>query len=476
MLSNIIPVEWRPSGVEDFAANAALPLPQSLRDLAATGFSSPLSVSRHTGDGAIPLRIGLLYSDAGLLFMEAPVRYLPEKDAVLIARSPLEELYRDFRSAGTQELVKPQLLRGGVGDLLPLRRLDAAVCQALGVPDESFLWTWGTSSGLSRNRSLSDSSLGLPDALVFHDDSMPDNLTLTLEAATACNFRCTFCYGRHIDQGILKWDDFLGLLDRLPGLQAIEFTGEGEPLMNKRILEMLAECKRRHLWVHLTTNGSLLDRGFVAQIADLGVESLAISLESLRPERFARLRQGGTLEVVLDALRMAHRVRRERHSGLQLRLWITLLKETLDELDAFDSLAKELELDGVEFQLLNPLSAYTRFYDDFLLSNMLTVDQLKSAIDARPPSLAIRQSLENLIKVYDGRRCDIFMSAAMVYWQGEVTPCRLLKVPQHPSVGNIVNKGYLEIWNNPTFRRFRFALQHGIILRSCENCPFVAGA
>src|SRR5258706_6000447 len=261
MLHAIIPVAWSPSGTADLVANPGTALPQALRGLAAREGNSPLSIAQHAAEnGAIPLRVGLLYKSEGLLFTDARVRYLPQQDVVVMALSDLASLIASLRSIDQQELVHPGPLRGGVGDILSLRQVSGTVCKALGIESESVAWTSDVSPILSRNRYIDRLSLGIPDALVFHDDSVPESLTLTLEAATACNFRCGFCYGRHIEQGVLKWDHFSAILDGLPGLRAVEFTGEGEPLVNNRIVDMLRECKKRGLWVHLTTNGSLLDR------------------------------------------------------------------------------------------------------------------------------------------------------------------------------------------------------------------------
>lgn len=478
MLSTIVPVSWSPFGAEDLVASPRHALPQWLLGLASESPGSPFSVARHARtDGAIPLRVGLLFEHEGLLFTEAPVRFCPETGAVLMARSDLAETIARLAAAlGHDGLGPLSPLRGGVGDLLALRRVSAEVSRLLGIEPDGVAWGSDSIGVISREPSVVARALGHPEALVFHDDALPEALTLTLEVTTACNFRCGFCYGRHIEQGVLSWDCFLRILDGLPGLRAVEFTGEGEPFVNRRLFDMLEESKRRGLWVHLTTNGSLLDGHGAERIVDLGIESLAVSLESLKQERFARLRPGGSLRVVLDALRLMHRVRRERASPLQLRLWVTLLRETLEELGDFDALACELEIDYLEFQTLNPMPAYTRFYDPLHVSNMLTVDDLRRVLQDRALRPVARQALESLERVYAGRRCDIFMSAAMIYWQGEATPCRLLKVPRHPSVGSMVDKEYPEIWRNELFRHFRFALQHGVVLESCQRCPFVTCA
>ncbi len=470
-------MDWSPIGGEDLVARPTCVLPASLRDLVSDPVMTQLAQRLHTDScGWISLRIGLLFQRAGVLFTDAKVRYIPERDAVVLAKGELAQLAMSLTALGEAGLVRLRPLRGGVGDLLSLRRVNSDVCRALGIASEDVGWGSEAKGILSRERHVDSSALGYPDALVFHEDSFPEAITLTLEVATACNFRCGFCYGRHIKQGVLKWDHFIGILDRLPGLRAIEFTGEGEPFLNKHLVDMLAECKRRGLWVHLTTNGSLLDQRTAHRIVELGVNSFAVSIESLSAERFARFRPGGNLDVVLEALRIICQVRRERASTLQIRLWVTLLAETVSELDAIDALARELEIDYVEFQTLNPIPAYTRFYDDHLRSNMLTVGDLRRILEGREFAPAIRRALEDLVRVYDGRRCDIFMSAAMVYWQGDVTPCRLLKVPLHPAVGSILGEAYPQIWQNESFRRFRFALQHGVVPVSCQKCPFVACA
>src|SRR6266849_6967304 len=186
MLSAIIPVTWSPIGTDDLVATPGFALPQSLRKLAGEDVNSPLSIAHHIrADGAIPLRIGLLYQSEGLLFTEAPVRYLPEKDVVLIARSDLAELVNSLRSLGQQGLVQAQPLRGGVGDIISLRRVNGEVCQVLGIESENVAWTSDAACILSRSRYVDVLALGTPDALVFHDDSVPETLTLTLEAATA---------------------------------------------------------------------------------------------------------------------------------------------------------------------------------------------------------------------------------------------------------------------------------------------------
>ncbi len=89
------------------------------------------------------------------------------------------------------------------------------------------------------------------------------------------------------------------------GIEKIRITG-GEPLLRKgivRLLSRLGEIPSLKKLV-LTTNGLLL--GDMAEdLRGTGVESLNVSLDSLVPERFARITGGGSLRHVLEGIEKA---------------------------------------------------------------------------------------------------------------------------------------------------------------------------
>ncbi|MDX1815024.1 MAG: radical SAM protein, partial [Thermodesulfobacteriota bacterium] len=91
------------------------------------------------------------------------------------------------------------------------------------------------------------------------------------------------------------------------GIEKIRLTG-GEPLLRKgivRLLSRLGEIPSLKKLV-LSTNGLLL-RDMAEDLRQAGVESLNISLDSLIPERFARITGGGRLGDVLEGIEEAER-------------------------------------------------------------------------------------------------------------------------------------------------------------------------
>ncbi len=165
---------------------------------------------------------------------------------------------------------------------------------------------------------------------------MPENLTPTMQTATAyptalidtfgrkvdyirlsitdrCDFRCVYCMSE--DMSFLPRDKVLSLEEcaRLVrifvalGVSKVRITG-GEPLVRKNALWLFEEIGRlpglRELVT--TTNGSQLEHQAQA-LRDAGVRRINISLDSLDGERFKKITRVGDLDKVLRGVQAAKR-------------------------------------------------------------------------------------------------------------------------------------------------------------------------
>jgi cyclic pyranopterin phosphate synthase len=137
---------------------------------------------------------------------------------------------------------------------------------------------------------------------------------LRLSVTDRCNLRCSYCLPacgvrkvKHDD--ILSYEELCRVARAAVnlGVEKIRITG-GEPLVRKGITGFLAELKRipglKRLV--LTTNGILLEE-MAEELKAAGVESLNISLDSLRPDRFTSITRGGKLNRVLRGIAAAER-------------------------------------------------------------------------------------------------------------------------------------------------------------------------
>ena len=135
---------------------------------------------------------------------------------------------------------------------------------------------------------------------------------LRLSVTDRCNYRCRYCMPA---EGVEKraHGDILSLEELAEiaaaavacGVKKIRLTG-GEPLVRLGLVD-LCRMLRAIPGVEelcLTTNGSLLPR-LAKPLREAGLDRLNISLDTLRPERFAAMTRLGTLQDVLDGIEAA---------------------------------------------------------------------------------------------------------------------------------------------------------------------------
>jgi cyclic pyranopterin phosphate synthase len=133
-----------------------------------------------------------------------------------------------------------------------------------------------------------------------------------------CDMRCVYCMSEDMTflprSQILTLEEFarLGRLFVELGVTKIRVTG-GEPLTRRNILFLFRELGAldglRDLT--MTTNGSRLAEHAVA-LREAGVTRINVSLDSLRPDRFARITRVGRLEKTLDGIDAAREAGFER--------------------------------------------------------------------------------------------------------------------------------------------------------------------
>ena len=134
---------------------------------------------------------------------------------------------------------------------------------------------------------------------------------LRISVTDRCNYRCMYCMPEKVrfrpSPENLTYDEILRMvrLSLRLGFTDFRVTG-GEPLLRPGILgflESLAgmEGVRR---VAMTTNGHLLGR-HLEELGRIGVRSINLSVDSLRPDRFRELSRGGDPAVVWEAMERA---------------------------------------------------------------------------------------------------------------------------------------------------------------------------
>ncbi|WP_344423742.1 GTP 3',8-cyclase MoaA [Pseudonocardia ailaonensis] len=183
---------------------------------------------------------------------------------------------------------------------------------------------------------------------------------LRISLTDRCNLRCTYCMPAEglewmpreeqlTDAELLR---LIGIAVGRLGIRELRFTG-GEPLLRKGLEELVAASAALEPRpdISLTTNGIGLARRAAALTA-AGVNRLNVSLDTLRPERFASITRRDRISDVLDGLAAA------RAAGLDpVKINSVLLRGVNDD-EATDLLAFAVE-HGYELRFIEqmPLDA-----------------------------------------------------------------------------------------------------------------------
>lgn len=157
---------------------------------------------------------------------------------------------------------------------------------------------------------------------------------LRVSVTDRCDFRCVYCMSENMT--FLPKADVLSLeeLDRLcsafvrKGVKKIRLTG-GEPLVRRNIMSLFRNLSR-HLKsgdleeLTLTTNGSQLPK-YAAELVDLGVKRINVSMDSLDADKFLKLTRWGDLEKVQEGIRAA------KNAGLDIKINAVALRNFNDD-------------------------------------------------------------------------------------------------------------------------------------------------
>ena len=165
---------------------------------------------------------------------------------------------------------------------------------------------------------------------------------LRLSVTDLCNLRCRYCMPDGVEklerEAVLTYEEFLRLaaLFARCGIDTVRVTG-GEPLVRKNVAQLVARLKatpgiRR---VTLTTNAVLLAEQLPA-LLDAGLDSVNISLDTLRPEVFRQITARDDFAAVQAGLQAA------LQSGLPVKLnCVPQAGVNEGELEALAALAKD---------------------------------------------------------------------------------------------------------------------------------------
>ncbi|MEE3343695.1 MAG: radical SAM protein [Bacilli bacterium] len=199
-------------------------------------------------------------------------------------------------------------------------------------------------------------------------------LYATIELTNACNFKCKHCYlGSKKDFKFINKNELFKLLDELKKLGCISLilTG-GEPLLHPDFKEIYTYAKKKGFLITLFTNGSLLDDDIVNLLKLYKPAMIEISLYGTNKTTYKRFT---SRDFNFDKLK--DNIKKLRDNNIRVRFKTVLLKQTYNQIDKMNKIAKELNCDfRWDYYVINSLTDN----NDIINSTKLNEDEIISKI------------------------------------------------------------------------------------------------
>jgi cyclic pyranopterin phosphate synthase len=298
----------------------------------------------------------------------------------------------------------------------------------------------------------------------------------------ACNHRCTFCGVDYIGYKSIsldyeKFEERLKEMGSL-GIKSIMYAGEGEPLLHKRINDIVRATYDAGIDISFTTNGTQMDKTFIESSLPL-TQWIKLSVNAAKPATYAKIHQTKEQDfnVVIENIAQATRYKREKGLNCTIGVQTLLLPENADEIEELARLCRD-EL-KVDYLVVKPYSQHrfseTRQYENIDYNPYLALGERLEKWGTDEFQLIFRGHTMNKYIKEDDRgysKCN----ATPFLWgyimaSGDVYGCSAFLLDPRFEYGNIHEDSFHDIWEGPKRQKNFFFVRNELDIGECrKNC------
>ena len=315
---------------------------------------------------------------------------------------------------------------------------------------------------------------------------------LYMETTNRCNLLCTTCprtYETLEPEADMSWELFQKIVDQVPNISRVVLHGVGEPMLVKHLPRMVRYLKDRGAYVLFNTNGTLLTAKKGRELCDTGLDELRVSLDAADAKTFIVVRGKDYFNRILKNVRAFTDMQaRENLTNPRVSLWLTGMRETIEQLPAFVNVAHDIGVKEVYLQRLVFFdeNAIGMARPDQALFEQMSRDEAVhlEAAEVKAKSLGITfsasgatepgTSLKKSVGDSPWSLCRRPWSVMYFTASGRALPCCIAPFSQRGyenyTLGDATQASLQQIWNGKAYQDFRDKLQSDNPVKACNSC------
>ncbi len=314
---------------------------------------------------------------------------------------------------------------------------------------------------------------------------------LYLEVTNRCNLLCETCprtFEALEPPADMSWELFTRIVDQAPDVARVVLHGVGEPMLVRDLPRMIRYLKDRGIHVLFNTNGTLLSPKKFEWLVESGLDELRVSIDAADAATYKQVRGKDFFHrIVRDVGRFSAYLRERGLERPRVSLWLTGLKETVEQLPALVRLAASMGVREVHLQRLvydehgfgmarpdSSLFEKTRAEEQAAIDAAQAIGaELGVTLDASgatEPGLSLKRQQDDRPWSACRRPWSLMYFTA----HGRALPCCIAPFSARGydsyTLGDATQQTLREIWNGAAYRDFRADLLGDTPPKPCQGC------